>query len=235
MNDSEKELKVRRVAKAFVSGGSPIEVLMGVDMTVERGVSVSIRGESGSGKTTLLNIIAGLETADSGTVSLNGMDIQRLSEKKLASVRCREIGMVFQAYHLIPELDVAENVLMAARILGDLSELKRRRGRELLERVGLGGRLHSSTGQLSGGEKQRVALARALMNRPSLILADEPTGNLDEKTAHGVIDLIFEICREENSSLVMVTHNPKYAARTDRQLLLNHGLLSNAVNRPAGT
>ncbi len=235
MNDSEKELRVRRVAKTFVSGGSPIEVLKGVDMTLERGNSVSIRGESGSGKTTLLNIIAGLEKADSGTVSLNGMDLHQLSEKKLASVRCREIGMVFQAYHLIPELDVEENVLMAARILGDLSKPNRGRARELLKRVGLGGRLNSSPMQLSGGEKQRVALARALMNRPTLILADEPTGNLDEKTAHGVIDLIFEVCREENSSLVMVTHNPKYAARTDRQLLLNHGLLSNALNHPSGT
>ncbi len=234
MSDSEKKLKVRRVAKIFVSGDSPIEVLRGVDMAVERGVSVSIRGESGSGKTTLLNIIAGLETADSGTVSLNGMDLQSLNEKKLASVRCRQIGMVFQAYHLIPELDVLENVLMAARILGDLSEPNRRRARELLERVGLGGRLHSSPTQLSGGEKQRVALARALMNRPTLILADEPTGNLDEKTAHGVIDLIFEICREENSSLVMVTHNPQYAARTDRQLLLNNGLMTDDIKNPAG-
>lgn len=229
MNDFGKELQVRQVTKSFVSGGQPIEVLKGVDLTVESGASVSIRGESGSGKTTLLNIIAGLETADSGTVSLNGLRIESLSESKLALVRGKEVGMVFQAYHLIPELDVAENVLLPARIVGLMGRSQRDRAVELLKKVGLGDRLHSSPSQLSGGEKQRVALARALMNRPALILADEPTGNLDEKTAKGVIGLIFDICRDENSSLVMVTHNPNFAAKTDRQLLLHNGLLTNIV------
>ncbi len=229
MNDFGKELQVRQVTKSFVSGGQPIEVLKGVDLTVESGASVSIRGESGSGKTTLLNIIAGLETADSGTVSLNGLRIESLSESKLALVRGKEVGMVFQAYHLIPELDVAENVLLPARIVGLMGRPQRDRALELLKKVGLGDRLHSSPSQLSGGEKQRVALARALMNRPALILADEPTGNLDEKTAKGVIGLIFDICRDENSSLVMVTHNPNFAAKTDRQLLLHNGLLTNIV------
>lgn len=229
MNDFGKELQVRQVAKSFLSGGQPIEVLKGVDLTVESGASVSIRGESGSGKTTLLNIIAGLETADSGTVSLNGLRIESLSESKLALVRGKEVGMVFQAYHLIPELDVAENVLLPARIVGLMGRPQRDRALELLKKVGLGDRLHSSPSQLSGGEKQRVALARALMNRPALILADEPTGNLDEKTAAGVINLIFDICRNENSSLVMVTHNPNFAAKTDRQLLLHNGLLTNIV------
>ncbi len=225
MSDSHKELQVRRVAKSFLSGGQPIEVLKEIELTVKRGESVSIRGESGSGKTTLLNIIAGLETADSGSVFLNGLDIQNISESLLARLRGNEIGMVFQAYHLIPELDVTENVLIAARILGKISQTHRSRAVELLKRVGLGERLKGSPMQLSGGERQRVALARALMNRPSLILADEPTGNLDEKTAHGVIDLVFDICREENSSLVLVTHNPEYAARTQQQFILQNGFL----------
>ena len=225
MSDSSKELHVRKVAKSFLSGGRPIEVLKEINLKVKRGMSVSIRGESGSGKTTLLNIIAGLETADAGAVFLNGLEIQALSESELARLRGKEIGMVFQAYHLIPELDVGENVLLAARILGRINRTHRRRAVDLLERVGLGERLKASPMQLSGGEKQRVALARALMNRPSLILADEPTGNLDEKTAHGVIDLVFEICDEENSSLIMVTHNPQYASRTSQQYILHNGLL----------
>ncbi len=225
MNDTQMILKVDTLTKSFRSGSRTIEVLRGIDLSLQKGESVSIRGESGSGKTTLLNLIANLESPDEGAVYWGETSMFKLSASSQARQRAVYLGMVFQAYYLIPELNAVENVLMAARILGPPGRKEKSRALELLERVGLNERLYSDTLKLSGGERQRVAVARALMNRPSLILADEPTGNLDENTGEGIINILLEICREENASLVLVTHNPEYAMRTQRQLLLHLGKL----------
>lgn len=228
MNKLEPVLSARSIEKHFSNGGREITVLRGADLEVGRGESVSIRGESGTGKTTFLHIAAGLEEVDSGEISWGGERISELSASRLAHRRSRWIGMVFQAFYLIPEMDTLENVVMAARIVGNFGAGARQRAEGLLERVGLGERLHSGTAQLSGGERQRVALARALMNQPALVLADEPTGNLDEKTASGVIELLMEICQEEGASLLLVTHNPLFSARTDHQLKLRAGAFQGA-------
>ena len=221
-------LEILRVTKSFRSGSRNIRVLRGIDTRLEKGGSMSIRGTSGCGKTTLLNLVAGLETPDHGQVLWGGQDIHALTPGTLAKSRTAYIGMVFQAYYLIPELTAYENVIMASRIRGRIGAEHHQRARELFERIELSERLHSLPGQLSGGERQRVALARALMNRPELILADEPTGNLDEYTAKSVIELLFEICREEQAGLILVTHNADYAARADQQLILHNGRLKNS-------
>ena len=228
MSELAPVLRARGIEKRFSSGGRLISVLRSADLQVDRGGSVSIRGESGAGKTTFLHIVAGLEQADSGDITWGGERISELSASRLAHRRSRWVGMVFQAFYLIPEMDALDNVVMAARILGDSGAAARERATGLLRRVGLGERLHSGTTQLSGGERQRVALARALMNRPALLLADEPTGNLDERTASGVIELLLEICREEDASLILVTHNPQFSGRTDRQLILREGIFQAA-------
>ena len=204
-------------------------MLRGVDLEIRKKESTSIRGASGSGKTTLLNIIAGLESADRGTIVWSGEDAGRLSPAERAAKRANWIGMVFQAFYIIPELNALDNVLMAARVAETLGPEARARAATLLERVGLGERLKASPSHLSGGEKQRVALARALINRPALILADEPTGNLDEDTAESVMRLLLEVCAEEQSSLILVTHNATFAARTDHQRMLRAGVVESEV------
>jgi lipoprotein-releasing system ATP-binding protein len=187
---------------------------------------VSIRGESGSGKSTLLNVLSGLERADSGQLFWQGQDVTRYSLSKLAGARTRFMGFVFQAYYLAPELNAIENVLLGARIAGRVDQAVRERAEALLVRVGLKERITHSSTKLSGGERQRVAVARALINDPPLVLADEPTGNLDESTGAAVMDLLLEIADESAKSLVLVTHNPKYAARTQRQLTLHLGKMA---------
>ncbi len=228
MSDINFILQTIGITKTFRSGPRNIRVLRGVDARLEKGGSMSIRGSSGCGKTTLLNLVAGLETPDSGQVLWGGQEIRALTPGTLAKSRTAFIGMVFQAYYLIPELTAYENVIIAARIRGRVGADHRRRALELFERIGLSARLDNLPTQLSGGERQRVALARALMNRPELILADEPTGNLDEFTAKTVMELLIEICREEKASLILVTHNPDYAALTDNQYLLHNGCLENS-------
>jgi lipoprotein-releasing system ATP-binding protein len=202
--------------KTYRSGDGRIEVLNGVDLAVLAGESVSIRGESGSGKSTLLNLLAGLDAPDAGSVAWDGAPAA-------AGRRARFLGMVFQSFYLIPELDALQNVLMAARLAGTPGAEERRRAGELLARVGLSGRALHLPNQLSGGERQRVAVARALMNAPRLILADEPTGNLDERTGDAVIDLLLGLCRETGTALVLVTHNAAHAAKTGRALVLHEG------------
>ena len=222
-------IQVKGLAKSFVLGGKTVEVLHSIDLRVREGESISITGESGSGKTTLLNILAGLEMADSGSVWWREKEIRKMSPSQRAVIRAGTIGMVFQAYYLIPEIDALDNVILASHIAGRLGDSEKRRARELMARVGLTERLHSSPLNLSGGERQRVALARALMNRPDVILADEPTGNLDEQTGISVIDLLLEICSAEESSLVLVTHNRRFADRTDRGMILRNGVLEKNV------
>jgi len=219
---SEPVLQAQGLRKSFRSGEATLEVLRGVDLGVAAGESVSIRGESGSGKSTLLNLLAGLDRPDAGTVAWAG------ARDTGAARRAAYLGMVFQSFYLVPELDALNNVLLAARIRGRLDAAGRRRARELLEQVGLGGRLHHLPAQLSGGERQRVALARALVNGPHLILADEPTGNLDERTGNEVVELLLGLCASAGTALVLVTHNAAHAAKTRRTLLMTAGLLGPA-------
>jgi predicted ABC-type transport system involved in lysophospholipase L1 biosynthesis ATPase subunit len=215
---SDVVLSAVGVRKSYPSGDRRIEVLCGVDLRVAAGESVSIRGESGSGKSTLLNLLSGLDAPDAGEIRWDG-------SAPSAGTRARYLGMVFQSFYLIPELDAWQNVLMAGRMLGSPGADSRARARDLLERVGLGNRASHLPAQLSGGERQRVAVARALMNSPRLLLADEPTGNLDERTGEAVIDLLLGLSRETGTALVLVTHNPAHAARTGRALTLHDGRL----------
>ena len=219
---SEPVVSARGLRKSYQSGNRRLEVLRGVDIEVGGGESVSIRGESGSGKSTLLHLLAGLDSLDAGTLAWEG------SAAVDAAGRARFLGMVFQAYYLIPELNARENVLMARRILGRPDRAAFARADELVARVGLAERARHLPSQLSGGECQRVAVARALMNSPRLILADEPTGNLDEQTGDSVMDLLLSVCTETGTALVLVTHNAGYAARTKRQLALHLGVLNPA-------
>ncbi|MCH2155148.1 MAG: ABC transporter ATP-binding protein [Opitutales bacterium] len=223
----EHVLSAEGVQKSFVSGDDRLEVLRGVELSVSAGELVSICGESGSGKTTLLNILAGLETVDAGEVFWRGRAIgaRRLDARTLAPLRATDLGFVFQAYYLVPELNAVENVLLAGRLLGKRGEETQDRAHALLERLGVGHRARGLAHQLSGGERQRVAIARALLNRPGLVIADEPTGNLDEKTGREVIHLLLEVCQQENTACLLVTHNPVYADLTDRQLTLKEGAI----------
>ncbi|MFA5263073.1 MAG: ABC transporter ATP-binding protein [Opitutaceae bacterium] len=212
-------LTARAVRKSFPSGDHRIEVLRGVDLEVAPGESVSVRGESGSGKSTLLNLLAGLDAPDSGEILWNG------APGLVAARRAGFLGIVFQSFYLIPEIDARANVLMARRIQGRIGPDDRVRADQLLARVGLAERAHHLPSQLSGGERQRVAVARALVNQPKLILADEPTGNLDEHTGDAVIELLLGLCAETQTALVLVTHNAMFAAKTLRALKLHEGVL----------
>jgi putative ABC transport system ATP-binding protein/lipoprotein-releasing system ATP-binding protein len=203
--------------KSFLSGERPIEVLRGVDLAVMAGESVSVRGESGCGKSTLLNLLSGLDTPDAGTLTWAGHPPR--TDRRRAF-----LGMVFQSFYLIPELNALDNVLMAARMLKAPGAAERTRAAELLARVGLAARATHLPAQLSGGERQRVAVARALMNSPQLLLADEPTGNLDERTGDAVIELLLELGRETRTALILVTHNAGHAAKTARHLVLHDGV-----------
>lgn len=225
-SDSGRVLRAEGLAKSYLSGDARLPVLQGVDFQIVAGESVSIRGESGSGKTTLLNLLAGIEEMDVGRLEWAGESVGRLSMSQLARRRASFLGMVFQAYYLIPELNALENVLMGRRMFGAVGAEDRARAESLLGRVGLAQRAHHVPAHLSGGERQRVAVARALVNGPELILADEPTGNLDERTGQEIIDLLLEVCRESRTALVLVTHNLLHAARTNRQLVLQEGKLS---------
>lgn len=217
---SDAVLTATDVRKTFISGDRCIEVLRGAALSVHAGESVSISGESGSGKSTLLQLLARLDEPDTGSITWGG------SKNRPAADRADYLGMVFQSFYLIPEIDALANVLMAARIRGRVGKVERARASELLARVGLAERAAHLPAQLSGGERQRVAVARALMNNPNLILADEPTGNLDERTGEGVIELLLTLCRETETALVLVTHNAAHAARCARHLVLHEGVLS---------
>ncbi len=207
------------LSKSYLSGDRRIEVLRSADLRVGAGESVSIRGESGSGKSTLLNLLSGLDNPEAGTIHWQG-------SPPAVERRAQFLGMVFQSFYLIPELDALQNVLMAARMIRRPGAAERRRALDLLGRVGLAARSTHLPTQLSGGERQRVAIARALMNSPALILADEPTGNLDEHTGDVVIEMLLALCRETQTALVLVTHNVAHAKKTNRSLFLHDGVLA---------
>ena len=208
-------LCAKSIKKSFRSpDGGSVEVLGGVDL------------ESGAGKTTLLNILAGFELPDDGSVLWDGVRIDKFSNSQQARRRAGFMGFVFQNYCLVPELNAVENVELAARIAGKFGKSARERARELLDAVGLGGRMKHLPSQLSGGEKQRVAIARAIMNSPRIVLSDEPTGNLDEKTGESVMNMFFKLCSEREVALLLITHNPDFAARCDSTLHLSAGKIS---------
>jgi predicted ABC-type transport system involved in lysophospholipase L1 biosynthesis ATPase subunit len=210
-------LQASGLHKSYLSGERRIEVLRGVDLAIAAGESVSIRGESGSGKSTLLNLLSGLDAPDSGELRWEG-------ETSLDPARRgRLLGLVFQAFYLVPELDAEANVLLAARLLGKVGPSERERAKELLRRVGLGERIRHTPAKLSGGERQRVAIDRALMNRPKLILADEPTGNLDEATGAEVLRVLLELNRTQGISAIIVTHSERLASALPRRLRLQDG------------
>src|SRR5690349_18368771 len=192
-----------------------VEILRGIDLRIERGQFAAIMGPSGSGKSTLLGLLAGLDSATSGHIILDGEDITGLSEDRMSEVRGRKIGFVFQSFQLIPTLTAEENVLLPAELAGAGPDVVQR-ARGLLTRVGLTDRMDHYPVQLSGGEQQRVALARAFITKPPILLADEPTGNLDGKTGEQVLELLLELNRREGATLVMVTHDPALASYADR-------------------
>src|SRR5881227_2501173 len=221
---SHPAIVVRRITKRIDTATHTVEILKGIDFEVERGQFVAIMGPSGSGKSTLLGLLAGLDSPTSGQVILDGEDITQLSEDQMALVRGRKIGFVFQSYHLIPTLTAEENVLLPMELAGRDGG-GRARARELLDRVGLGGRFDHYPVQLSGGEQQRVALARAFALRPPILLADEPTGNLDSTTGRAVLDLILALNREEGTTMVLVTHEQSLAESADRRIVMRDGLV----------
>jgi len=220
-------LQVSGLQKTFVSPGGNIRVLAGVDMQVAEREFVAIVGQSGSGKSTLLHILGTLEAADAGDVLLDGKSLFGMSDSDMAAMRNQSIGFVYQAHHLIPELTALENVMMPLLVRGDSSSSASGRAKNLLDRLGLAERMTHRPGKLSGGEAQRVAVARSLVGKPSLLLADEPTGNLDEHTAEGVFLAMRQLCREERAAAVMVTHSRYLADSCDRQLLLHDGRIVN--------
>lgn len=219
-------LLVDNVAKQFATRAEPLVVLRGVSLQLAAGENVAIMGPSGSGKSTLLNVIGTLESPSSGSVALDGQVPAELPEPALAAFRSRKIGFVFQDHHLLPQCSVLENVLVPAVSLGPIEEETVRRARELLDRVGLADRLDHRPAELSGGERQRAALARALVNRPLLVLADEPTGNLDRTNAERIAELLLELQRQEQTMLIVVTHSQRLAASMNRRLELDEGLLT---------
>jgi putative ABC transport system ATP-binding protein len=217
-------IQAHGLTKTIHTGTHRVDILKGIDLEVPRGQFAAVMGPSGSGKSTLLGLLAGLDTPTSGEIFLDGQEITGLNEDELALVRGRKIGFVFQSYHLISTLTAEENVLLPMELAGNGGDGDGR-ARELLERVGLADRRDHYPVQLSGGEQQRVALARAFMVRPPILLADEPTGNLDSENGRVVLDLLLSLNRQEGTTLVLVTHDQELAGSADRRILLRDGRL----------
>jgi lipoprotein-releasing system ATP-binding protein len=218
-------VSVRGLSKIFEHGGRTIDVLRGLNFDLEPGDIASVVGASGVGKSTLLQVLGTLDAPTAGTITFDGVDVTAMSPTRLAEFRNREIGFVFQFHHLLPEFTALENTMMPGLILRMPRRLCAERAAAMLARIGLAERLTHRPGELSGGEQQRVALARALLLKPRLLLADEPTGNLDTKTGRDMHDLFFELNRELGMTLLIVTHNPELAAQTGRRLRMADGML----------
>ena len=216
-------LSVRALTKSYVMVRRTLQVLRGVDLDVVRGEFLALRGASGAGKSTLLHLMGGLDLPNAGDINFAGQNIAKFSEAELAHFRNHRVGFVFQSYHLLPELDALENACLPARIARQPAAEAAARGRDLLGRVGLLDRLDHHPSELSGGEQQRVAIARALINGPELLLADEPTGNLDSKSGGEIVDLLKNLCAERQMTLIIATHDARVAAQAGRVIELIDG------------
>jgi putative ABC transport system ATP-binding protein len=220
---------VRNLEKTYQSAGRPLRILHSIDLDIGTGEFVAIIGPSGSGKTTLLGLLAGLDVPTGGTVRIDDRELGALTEDERALFRAARIGFVFQTFQLMPTLTAEENVLVPLELAGRMDGDATTRARDLLGRVGLGDRMHHYPAQLSGGEQQRVAIARAFANRPAILFADEPTGNLDAETGERVIDLLVGLNRDEGSTLVLVTHDPALANRAHRVITIHAGAIVSDV------
>ena len=214
---------LQKISKTFFQGTQRIEVLNLLNLKVQPGESIAVLGKSGSGKSTLLSILAGLDHPEFGNISINGQDLSALSQNELSQFRAQNLGIVFQQYHLMNNLTTLENVSLPLEL--QKADDYDSRSREALEQVGLSHRLTHFPTQLSGGECQRVAIARAIVSQPPIILADEPSGNLDDKTGKEVMDLLFRLCEERQQTLILVTHNQELASQCDRTFILKNGKL----------
>ena len=223
---SEPLLSARGLTKNYVMGKRMLEVLRGVDLDLARGEFLALRGVSGAGKSTLLHLIGGLDTPNAGAIKFAGQDLATFSEGDLTHFRNHRVGFVFQAYHLLPELNALENVCLPARMARVPAAEAGARGRELLAQVGLAERMEHKPFELSGGEQQRVAIARALINQPELLLADEPTGNLDSRTGDEILDLLKKLRAARQTTLVVATHDAKVAAHAERVVELADGRIN---------
>ena len=221
MKNDETVLSLDKVSKTFSSGDRSLEVLKQSSFDARAGESIAVVGPSGSGKTTLLGICAGLDTPTSGEIKLNGVSLGELSEDQRSDVRNRFVGFVFQNFQLLPTLTALGNVMVPLELRGE-SDVESD-AKDLLKKVGLGERVDHYPVQLSGGEQQRVAIARAFINRPRILFADEPTGNLDSDTSHSIVDLLFELNRNSGTTLILVTHDRELASKTDRVLRIDNG------------
>jgi lipoprotein-releasing system ATP-binding protein len=227
-------LEARGVCKSYLSGQEKLDVLVNLDLTLKQGQMIAVTGASGSGKSTFLHVVGGMDSADAGSVIIAGQDLAELGRAELARFRNRHIGFVFQFHHLLPEFSAVENVMFPLLLRRSLEKEARGRAEELLGEVGLGDRLTHRPGELSGGEQQRVAVARALAGGPSLLLADEPTGNLDAHSAETMFRLLTEVHARHNLTSIIVTHNPRLASLCEAEYRMVDGSLAPATERLTG-
>ena len=223
MAQASPVLTFRNISKSYSGANGPVQVLRGIDVDLFPGETLALTGESGSGKSTFLHIAGGLDVPDGGLVEVTGLDLSPLSDTQRARVRRENVSVVFQQFNLIPSLTVGDNIAFQARVAGRVDDALLT---DLAERLSLANQLHKYPEDLSGGQQQRVAIARAIAARPKLLLADEPTGNLDEATAHQVLDALLALVANTDAALLLVTHSPKIAVRMDRHLNLSHGVLA---------